>query len=219
MRPAAIHHWSEHQPFSARPRRADIVDVGETALDFTVPLVDGETYNDLERFTLSGALGKGPVVLVFYPAALTSECTEEMCAFRDSMDAFDELNAQVYGISVDLPFAQNIWGMVYDLGFPMLSDGSHDVIRRFDVVNEDMSGMIETAERSVFVLGDEGVVTSNRSERVTTRTSRSSWSGFETRSRPRETDLSPDTGDGTSEYTRDRSDRRGTSAVRVHQSI
>lgn len=130
-----------------------MVDVGETAPDFTVPLAGGAAYNDIERFTLSEA-----VVLAFYPAAFTSGCTEEMCAFRDSMDAFEELDAQVYGISVDLPFAQSTWIMEHDLGFPMLSDWDHDVIRQFDVVDENMYGMVETAERSMFVLDGEGVV-------------------------------------------------------------
>lgn len=136
-----------------------MVDKGETAPDFTAPLAGGQAYNDVEPFTLSDALGEGPVVLAFYPAAFTSGCTEEMCVFRDSMDAFDDLEAQVYGISVDLPFAQNVWIMEHGLGFPMLSDWNHEAIRKFDVVDEDMYGMIETAERSVFVLDDEGIVT------------------------------------------------------------
>lgn len=136
-----------------------MVDVGDSAPDFTVPMAGGSAYNDLESFTLSSALGDGPVVLAFYPAAFTSGCTEEMCAFRDSIDAFESLDARVYGISVDLPFAQNVWMDSLDLDFPMLSDWNHEVIRRFDVVNDDMYGMVETARRSVFVLDEHGIVT------------------------------------------------------------
>lgn len=132
---------------------------GDAAPDFTVPMAGGAAYNDLEEFTLSDALGEGPIVLAFFPAAFTSGCTAEMCAFRDSMDAFDDLDARVYGVSVDLPFAQNVWMREHDLPFPMLSDWDHEVIRAYDVVLEDMYGSIEVAQRSVFVLDDGGTVT------------------------------------------------------------
>lgn len=131
---------------------------GENAPDFTAPKAGGDTYNDLERFTLSEAVGEGPLVLAFYPAAFTGGCTEEMCAFRDSLHEFESLDAQVYGISVDLPFAQNIWIQEHELNFPMLSDWDHEIIRKYDVILEDMYGMIEAAQRSVFVLDREGTV-------------------------------------------------------------
>ena len=132
---------------------------GEPAPDFTVPKAGGDAYNDLETFTLSEALGEGPIVLAFFPAAFTSGCTAEMCAFRDSMDAFEELDARVYGVSVDLPFAQNVWIDDHDLSFPMLSDWDHELIHAYDVVLPDMYGSIEVAQRSVFVLDAEGTVT------------------------------------------------------------
>jgi peroxiredoxin len=135
-----------------------MVEVGDSAPDFTVPMAGGTAYNDIESFTLSGELGAGPIVLAFYPAAFTGGCTEEMCAFRDSMARFEELHASVYGVSVDLPFAQNIWIREEELNFPMLSDWNHQLIHAYDVVLEDLYGMIEAAERSVFVIDSEGVV-------------------------------------------------------------
>lgn len=136
-----------------------MVETGREAPDFTLPKAGGAAYNDVEAFRLSNAVGEGPVVLAFYPAAFTGGCTEEMCAFRDSMSVFDELDASVYGVSVDLPFAQNIWIREEELNFPMLSDWNHDVIREYDVVLEDMYGMVDVAERSVFVIDSDGVVT------------------------------------------------------------
>jgi peroxiredoxin len=62
------------------------------------------------------------------------------------------------GISVDLPFSQNIWIRQEGLNFPLLSDWDHDVIHRYDVVREDTYGMLEVAERSIFVLDSSGVV-------------------------------------------------------------
>ena len=136
-----------------------MVDVGDDAPDFTVPKAGGEAYNDIEAFTLADHVDDGPTVLAFFPAAFTSGCTEEMCAFRDSMSAFDELDARVYGVSVDLPFSQNVWIREEELNFPMLSDWTHEVIHDYDVVLPDMYGMIEVAQRSVFVVDADGVVT------------------------------------------------------------
>ena len=135
-----------------------MVRTGDTAPDFSVPMAGGETYNDLEPFSLSSALESGPVVLAFYPAAFTSGCTTEMCAFRDSIGAFERVDAQVYGVSVDLPFAQNIWMQEHDLSFPMLSDWDHTVIYDYDVVLPDMYGSIEVAQRSVFVIDTDGTI-------------------------------------------------------------
>ncbi|WP_224449794.1 redoxin domain-containing protein [Haloprofundus salilacus] len=136
-----------------------MVDIGDKAPDFTVPKAGGETYNDVEPFTLADVVDDGPTVLAFYPAAFTSGCTAEMCAFRDSMEWFDELDARVYGVSVDLPFSQNIWIREEELNFPMLSDWNHDVIHAYDVVLDDMYAMIEVAQRSIFVVDTEGIVT------------------------------------------------------------
>jgi len=136
-----------------------MVDVGDEAPDFTVPKAGGTAYNDVEPFALADHVAEGPTVLAFFPAAFTSGCTEEMCAFRDSMSAFDEVDARVYGVSVDLPFSQNVWIRQEELNFPMLSDWDHEVIHAYDVVLEDMYGMIEVAQRSVFVVDADGVVT------------------------------------------------------------
>lgn len=135
-----------------------MVNEGDQAPDFTVPLAGGDAYNDLEPFTLSDAIGDGPIVLAFYPAAFTSGCTTEMCAFRDSMSSYEELDAQVYGVSVDLPFAQNIWIQQHDLNFPMLSDWDHDVIHKYDVVYDGMYDMIEAAQRSLFIIDNDGTI-------------------------------------------------------------
>ncbi len=135
-----------------------MVSEGDSAPDFTVPEAGGEAYNDVEPFTLSDAIGDGPIVLAFYPAAFTSGCTEEMCRFRDSFDAFEELDASIYGVSVDLPFAQNVWIQQHELPFSMLSDWNHELVADYDVVYAGMYGMLEVAQRSVFVIDDDGTI-------------------------------------------------------------
>lgn len=70
---------------------------------------------------LSDSKGKN-VVLAFYPGAFTGVCTTEMCTFRDRFDAFNSMNAQVYGVSVDGIFAQKAFSDANNLNFPLLSD-------------------------------------------------------------------------------------------------
>ncbi|MCH7659533.1 MAG: peroxiredoxin [Euryarchaeota archaeon] len=132
-----------------------MIDEGEIAPDFTLPIARGEAYNDVAEFTLSDVFEDGPVVLAFFPAAFTSGCTEELCTFRDSLSTFEDLEARVYGISTDLPFAQNIFIQQEGLTFPLLSDFDHEAIRSYDVVREDFYDVMFVAERSVFVV-DEG---------------------------------------------------------------
>ncbi len=136
-----------------------MVDVGDSAPDFTVPVAGGEAYNDIGEFTLSEALAEGPVVLAFVPAAFTSACTEELCAFRDGLARFVDLDARVYGLSVDLPFSQNVWMREEGLTFPLLSDWEHQVIHAYDAVLPDMYGTLEVASRTVFVVDAGGTVT------------------------------------------------------------
>ena len=139
-----------------------MIEVGDTAPDFTLPKAGGDAYNDVEPFTLSDALENGPVVLVFVPAAFTSACTEQLCTLRDSMTRFNDLDAAVYGLSVDLPFSQNTWIREQNLNFPMLSDWDHEVIHAYDAVLDDLYGSIEAARRTTFVVDTDGTVVFRR---------------------------------------------------------
>ena len=136
-----------------------MLDAGDEIADFSLPMAGGDVYNDVRSFTLSAALDGGPIVLAFFPAAFTSGCTAEMCTFRDSMHRFDELDARVYGVSVDLPTAQNVWILREELNFPMLSDWDHELTHEFGVGLPDMYGEFEAAKRSVFVIDPDGTVT------------------------------------------------------------
>lgn len=131
---------------------------GDTAPLFTAPMATGDSATAVEQFSLSEALDDGPVVLAFYPAAFTGGCTDEMCAFRDSMAAFETLDVQVFGVSVDLSFAQNVFMEHNDLTFPMLSDADRDVIEAYGVVKGPLQGIQRLARRSVFVVDTDGTV-------------------------------------------------------------
>ena len=128
-------------------------EVGNPAPDFT--LYDA----DRKERTLSEFRGKN-VVLAFFPGAFTGVCTKEACAFRDSAADFNQLNAQVVGVSVDSPFAAKGWSDVNKLTFPILSDFDRKVINQYGVVFKDLGGVpgYVAANRAVFVLDKSGVV-------------------------------------------------------------
>jgi peroxiredoxin len=127
------------------------VDVGSKAPDFTL------MNQDRQPVTLSAERGR-PVLLAFFPAAFSSVCTKEMCTFRDALGRLNSANAQVYGISVDTFFALKAFQTSQQLTFPLLCDFNKQVIRNYDVFNEDMVGLRGIAKRAVFVIDREGVV-------------------------------------------------------------
>jgi peroxiredoxin len=129
------------------------VKVGDKAADFT--LVD----TDKKTRTLKEFRGKN-VVLAFFPGAFTGVCTKEMCTFRDSMSRFNELDAQVLGISVDSPFANKAFATQNNLQFPLLSDYSRTVLKAYGIVHQGFGGLegYSAAKRSVFVIDKSGVV-------------------------------------------------------------
>jgi thioredoxin-dependent peroxiredoxin len=82
---------------------------------------------------LSGFLADGPVVLFFYPAALSSGCTAESCHFRDLAKEFGELGAQRVGISPDTVDKQREFSTTHSFDYPLLSDPDGTVARQFGV--------------------------------------------------------------------------------------
>jgi peroxiredoxin len=129
-----------------------MVNLGNTAPDFTLLEAPGKSV------TLSEELKKGAVVLLFYPGDFTSVCTEEMCRFRDDLSDYNDLGANVIGISVDSIFSHAAFKEKNEIQFPLLSDWEKTVIRDYDVVHPDLAGMKEVAKRAVFVIGGDGKV-------------------------------------------------------------
>jgi len=127
--------------------------VGQTAPEFT--LYDTER----KARSLKEFAGK-KVVLAFYPGAFTGVCTKEMCALRDAMAAFNSLDAQVIGISVDSPFANKAFADANKLAFPLLSDPTREVSKKYCGLYDSFAGLTgyTASKRSVFVLDGKGVV-------------------------------------------------------------
>src|SRR6266508_360844 len=86
--------------------------------------------------TLSGLLAAGPVVLFFYPAALSPGCTVEACHFRDLAREFKAVGAQPIGISGDTVERQAKFADTHNLGYPLLADPDGTVRAQFGVKRE-----------------------------------------------------------------------------------
>lgn len=83
--------------------------VGDRAPDFTLPGTIGE------KVKLGDYLGKRNVVLVFYVLDWSPVCTDELCGMRDGIKAFEGLDAQILGISVDSIFSHRAWAEKYGI--------------------------------------------------------------------------------------------------------
>jgi len=129
------------------------VEVGQRAPDVSLVSADRKAVHLAEFFGT-------PTVLVFFPGAFTGVCTKEACTFRDSMSEFNDIKAQVVGISVDSPFAQKAFVEANGLNFPMYSDFSRHAVRGFGIEDPNFAGGLlpGVAKRSVFVLDRDGIV-------------------------------------------------------------
>ncbi|TCO48866.1 peroxiredoxin [Actinocrispum wychmicini] len=132
------------------------MEIGDTAPDFELPDETG-TLRKLSDF-----LADGPVVLFFYPAAMTKGCTAESCHFRDLAKEFTDAGAVRVGISPDKVDKQQEFSSTYSLGFPLLSDADGEVAKQFDVRRK--FGPLLT-KRKTFVIGtDRKVIETIKSE-------------------------------------------------------
>ena len=103
---------------------------------------------------LSDLLSAGPVVLFFYPAAMTKGCTAESCHFRDLAKEFAEAGATRVGISRDSVAKQHEFADKYTFGYPLLSDADGEVARRLGVRRGLPLGPLAT-KRMTFVIGTD----------------------------------------------------------------
>jgi peroxiredoxin Q/BCP len=121
------------------------VRVGDEVPDFELPDEQGRPRK------LSDFLAEGPVVLFFYPGAMTPVCTAESCHFRDLKAEFEALGAQRVGISADTVGKQKTFSDKYGFDYPLLSDTEGTVARLFGVRR---AGPLPT-KRQTFVIGQD----------------------------------------------------------------
>jgi glutaredoxin-dependent peroxiredoxin len=125
----------------------------------------GDTAPDAELFIaprqpvhLADYKGR-PVVLLFFPLAFSSTCTQELCTIADDYSAWQDLGAQVFGISVDSPYVNVKFAEACKASFPILSDFNKEATVKYGVYREDLGGLRGVAERAVFVIDAKGQIT------------------------------------------------------------
>ena len=129
---------------------------GTSAPDFTLKT---KTADGLEDIKLSDNFGKKNTVLLFFPLAFTGVCTQELCDVSGGISAYEGLNAAVYGISVDSPFAQEAWAKKENIGVTLVSDLDKKTGEAYGVLFPGIGGGIGTSTaRAAFVVDKQGVV-------------------------------------------------------------
>ncbi|AXJ01488.1 Peroxiredoxin [Cyclonatronum proteinivorum] len=125
---------------------------GDKAPDFTLKNSDGEDVS------LSGFAGKKNVVVLFFPLAFSSVCTDELCQVRDSLKQFESLDAEVLAISVDSFFTLKEFKKAQGYNFQLLSDFNKETAKAYGCLYDEFFGMHGVAKRSAFAVDKEGVV-------------------------------------------------------------
>ncbi len=132
------------------------INEGDQAPDFELPDENGTPVRLTDR------LKEGPVVLFFYPGAMTGGCTTEACHFRDLATQFRQAGAQRLGISMDPVSKQKQFADMHGFDYPLLSDESGEVATSFGVRRK----YITPVKRATFVIDTDqairAVITSER---------------------------------------------------------
>ena len=129
--------------------------VGSAAPDFTLK---SKTSTGLVDVKLSANFGSKNTVVLFFPLAFTGVCTQEMCDITAWLSHFSSLNAEVIGISVDSPFAQEAWATQSKIGIKLASDLNKETTKAYGVLFPMLAGVGDTSARAAFVIGKDGKV-------------------------------------------------------------
>jgi peroxiredoxin Q/BCP len=127
---------------------ADMPKVGDKAPDFSVAASDGTTRH------LKDYLGKGNIILYFYPKDDTPGCTKEACGICDTFDEFKGLNATVLGVSFDSVESHKNFIAKYKLPFVLLADTEKSVAKLYGVADDSS----RFASRVTFVINKAGKI-------------------------------------------------------------
>jgi len=128
--------------------KADLLKVGDAAPDFTAAASDGSTVRLKEH------IGKGPIVLYFYPKDATPGCTKEACGIRDSFQEFQRLKATVFGVSFDSVESHRKFIAKYNLPFVLLSDTDKKIAVAYGAAGPHSL----VPSRVTFIIGNDGKI-------------------------------------------------------------
>ena len=127
------------------------LNIGDKAPEFRLPADNGQ---EISTTGLKGRMS----ILYFYPKDNTPGCTAQACGFRDNLDDFNQLKANIVGISKDSIKKHENFKAKHGLNFPLASDENSDVCERYGVWKEkSMYGKTFMGiERTTFLLDEDG---------------------------------------------------------------
>ena len=126
--------------------------IGQNAPEFIL--------HDTEKKIVTLAEFKGNnVLLLFFPLAFTGVCTKELCSVRDNIAAYNNVNAKVFGISVDSPQTLARFKEEQHLNFPLLSDFNKEASIVYGCLYDAFIGWMKgVSKRSAFIIDKEGIL-------------------------------------------------------------
>ena len=127
--------------------------VGDPAPNFALPYA---TRDSVARtpLTLAHEIGRGNIILAFYPADWSPGCTKEVCSFRDNFSALQSLGAEILAVSGDYPWSHHQWAKYQNLPFRLLSDHNHHVAAEYG----SFDGSSPYNKRTVFLIDKNGKI-------------------------------------------------------------
>jgi glutaredoxin-dependent peroxiredoxin len=128
------------------------IEKGQKAPDFSL------YSSEKSKITLS-ELKDQNILLLFFPAAFTGTCTKELCSVRDNISLYNDVDAKVFGISVDSVYSLAKYKEEQKLNFSLLSDFNKDASIAYGCLYDTFSyGMKGVSKRSAFVIDKNGIV-------------------------------------------------------------
>ena len=126
--------------------------IGQNAPEFIL--------HDTEKKIVTLAEFKGNnLLLLFFPLAFTGVCTKELCSVRDNIAAYNNVNAKVFGISVDSPQTLARFKEEQHLNFPLLSDFNKEASIVYGCLYDAFIGWMKgVSKRSAFIIDKEGII-------------------------------------------------------------
>ena len=131
------------------------ITVGSKAPDFCLK---SKTATGLADVKLSNNFGKKNTVVLFFPLAFTSVCTQEMCDIGAGLNDYSELNTDVIAISVDSPFSQEAWAQKEKITITLASDLNKKTAEAYGTLLPDLMGLGAVSARAAFVVDQHGVI-------------------------------------------------------------
>lgn len=131
------------------------ITVGSKAPDFCLK---SKTATGLADVKLSNNFGKKNTVVLFFPLAFTSVCTQEMCDIGAGLNDYSELNTDVIAISVDSPFSQEAWAQKEKITITLASDLNKKTAEAYGTLLPDLMGLGAVSARAAFVVDKHGVI-------------------------------------------------------------